>query len=58
MIQMLLTHQREFAKGLKRARTIKAVCKEYGLIVVCPGVDSTCVKEIKGRYGNKGTELA
>lgn len=55
---MLLTHQREFAKGLKRARTIKAVCKEYGLIVVCPGVDSTCVKEIKGCYGNKGTELA
>lgn len=58
MIQMLLTQQREFAEGLKRTRIIKAVCKEYGLIVVCPGVDSTCIKEIKGCYGNKGTELA
>lgn len=55
---MVLTEQRKFAKGLKRARIIKAVCKEYGMIVVCPGVDSTCIKEIKGCYGNKGIELA
>lgn len=33
MIQMLLTQQREFAKGLKRAGIIKAVFKEYGLLL-------------------------
>lgn len=54
---MLLIQQKKFAKGLKRASVIKPVCKESGLIVVCPGLDSTCIKEIKGCYGNKGTEL-
>jgi len=54
---VLLIQQRKFAKGLKRASVIKPVCKEYGLTVVCPGVDSTRIKEIKGCYGNKGTEL-
>lgn len=56
-MQTLLIQQRKFAKGLKLASVIKPVCKEYGLIIVCPGVDSACIKEIKGCYGNKGIEL-
>lgn len=54
---MLPIQQRKFANILKRAGIIKPVCREYDLIVVCSGVDRTCIKEIKGWYGNKGTDL-